>query len=91
MQYLQKVKQHEQNQQTNSPSIDDKAWMKNVMHVSGGKDVSENDDFKNYMNGYEKIIEDTLFGGNVETFSKSTAGAVEQANIQRIGDRKSVV
>ena len=84
--YLQKVKQYEQNQQTSSPSIDDKAWMKNVMHVSGGKDVSENDDFKNYMNGYEKIIEDTLFGGNVETFSKSTAGAVEQANIQRISE-----
>ncbi|MEP6711956.1 MAG: C25 family cysteine peptidase [Ferruginibacter sp.] len=83
--YLQKIKDYEQKQQTNSPFISDKAWMKNVMHVSGGKDASENDDFKAYMSGYENIIKDTLFGAHVETFSKTSAGAVEQANIERIG------
>ncbi len=83
--YLQKIKEYEQKQQTPSPSIDDKLWMKNIMHVSGGKDASENEEFKNYMNVYKNIIEDTLFGGHVETFSKTSAGAVEQANVERIG------
>jgi hypothetical protein len=84
--YLQKIKEYEQAQQTPSPSIADKGWMKNVMHVSGGKDEQENQDFRNYMDGYKNIIQDTLFGGHVETFSKTSAGAVEQANIQRIGE-----
>ncbi|MBS1756319.1 MAG: hypothetical protein JSU03_03490 [Bacteroidetes bacterium] len=84
--YLQKMKEYEQAQQSGSPTIADKAWMKNAMHVSGGKDEQENQDFRNYMNSYENIIEDTLYGAHVETFSKTSAGAVEQANIQRIGE-----
>jgi hypothetical protein len=84
--YLQKVKEYEQAQQTNSPLIADKAWMKNIMHVSGGNVESENEEFRNYMKGYENIIKDTLFGGHVETFSKTSSGAVQQANIQRIGE-----
>ncbi|MEO6538211.1 MAG: C25 family cysteine peptidase, partial [Ferruginibacter sp.] len=82
--YLQKVKQYEKTQQTNSPAVDDKAWMKNIMHVSGGRDGGESDFFKSYMDQYKKSIEDTLYGGHVETFTKTSAGAVEQANIARI-------
>lgn len=82
--YLQKVIQYETAQRTPSPYVADKAWMKKIMHVAGGKDSSENDLFKNYMEGYRRIAEDTLFGGKVETFSKTATGAVQQANSQRI-------
>ena len=82
--YLQKVIQYEAAQKSLSPNIADKAWMKKIMHVAGGKDSSENQAFRVYMNSYENIAEDTLFGGSVETFSKTATGAVQQANTQRI-------
>ena len=82
--YLQKVIQHETAQRTLSPSIAEKSWMKKAMHVAGGKDSAENEAFKIYMNGYKSIIQDTLFGGSVETFSKTSTGTVQQANSLRI-------
>jgi hypothetical protein len=82
--YLQKVIEYETAQRTPSPFIADKAWMKKFMHVIGGKDVSENETFKTYMDGYKRIAEDTLLGASVETFSKTSTGSVQQANSQRI-------
>lgn len=82
--YLSKVEEYEQKQQNPSPLIAETGWMKNVLHVAGGKDTSENDIFKGYMNNYKTIVEDTLFGGRVETFTKTSAGAVQQENNQRI-------
>ena len=82
--YLQKVIQYESVQRSSSPYIADKAWMKKGMHVAGGKDSSENESFKDYMNGYKRIFEDTLRGGFIETFSKTSTGAVQQANSEKI-------
>ena len=82
--YLQKVIQYEQAQQNSSPLITDKAWMKRIMHVVGGKDESENTTFTSYMAAYENIAKDTLFGGDVETFKKSSTGTVQQASSDRI-------
>src|SRR5690606_26815912 len=70
--YLDKVKAYELAQQTQSPTIADKAWMKSVLHVAGGKDVPENNLFMQYMNGYKNVVEDSSFGGIVETFSKTS-------------------
>ena len=36
--YLNKVKQYEQSQAISSPLSVDKAWMKNVVHVTGASD-----------------------------------------------------
>jgi hypothetical protein len=82
--YLQKVLQYEEAQRTNSASIADKAWMKNVLHVVGGKDSEENAMFRGYMGHYQRIVEDSLFGGRVETFSKTSTGATQEANSLRI-------
>jgi hypothetical protein len=83
-QYLEKVKQYEQAQQSPVQSIQDKAWMKNFMHVVGGKDSGENAVFRNYMNLYKVIAEDTLYGAHVETFAKASVAAVQQIQSQRI-------
>jgi hypothetical protein len=82
--YLNKIKEYEQAQQSSSQTVTDKAWMKNVMHVIGGKDSAENASFRSYMNSYKAIVEDTLFGGKVETFAKASVAAVQQAQSQRI-------
>ena len=82
--YLQKMQQYEQAQASTSQTVADKGWMKNVAHVIGGKDAGEGDLFKYYMDGFKTIIEDTLYGAHVETFSKNSTAAVQIVANQRI-------
>ena len=44
--YLEKMKQYEAAQASTSQTVADKAWMKNIIHVIGGTDSSENDLFQ---------------------------------------------
>lgn len=84
--YLDKIREYEQVQSSPNQTLADKAWMKNAIHVVGGADPAEDDLFTNYLNSYKQILEDTAFGGYVETFRKASTAAVEQANGQRIVD-----
>lgn len=52
-------------------------WMKRVIHFGGGISNGEQITFKNYLAVLESVIEDTLFGGNVETFLKTTSLPVQ--------------
>ncbi len=84
--YLQKVKEYEQAEASTTQTLANKLWMKKVVNIVGGKDSSDNDLFGYYMNLYKDIIEDTLYGANVETFSKSSSAAVQLIASQRIND-----
>lgn len=82
--YLQKMKEYEQAQSSTSQTLDSKLWMKNVVHIIGGRETGENDLFTYYMSGYRDIIQDTLYGAHVETFSKSSNAAVQLIAGQRL-------
>jgi len=70
--YLDKVKEYEQHQANTSQTIEDKAWMKNMIHVVGANDVSLYNSLNADLNAYKTIISDTLFGANVTTFNKNS-------------------
>ncbi len=70
--YLDKVKQYELQATSTNQTIANKAWMKNLMHVAGGKNDGENNLFTFYLRNYENIIKDTLFGGKATNFNKTT-------------------
>lgn len=53
------------------------AWMKNVLHFGGGTSSSEQQTLKNYLKNYEDIIEDTLYGGMVHTFLKTSSAPIQ--------------
>jgi hypothetical protein len=72
--YLDKIKAYEQQQQSTVETVDNKAWMKNVVHVVGSNDLSLDGLLTGLMNGYRSIITDTLFGGNVFSFNRTTTG-----------------
>lgn len=74
--YLEKVKQYEQAQQSTSQTIDSKAWMKNIVHVVGANDANLDLSLSSFMRNYQAIIEDTLYGGVVTNFNKSTTGPI---------------
>lgn len=82
--YLEKVIEYEAVQRATSCDINDKSWMKNIMHVVGGRNVFENETFTFYMSSFGNIAKLPMFGASVETFTKSSSAAVEQANSARI-------
>ncbi|MCW3074941.1 MAG: hypothetical protein JWP69_2010 [Flaviaesturariibacter sp.] len=78
--YLDKVKQFEAAQKLQSPLIADKAWMKNIVHAVGISEPQALAEVDGYMANYKRVISDTLFGGKVTTFTKSSPNSVEQVN-----------
>ncbi len=84
--YYQKVLQYETAQRTQSPAIADKAWMKKIVHIVGGKTDGESTQLGDYMDQCKVIVEDTLYGGNVETFRKTSVAAIQQASSSRISE-----
>ena len=67
--YLKKVQDYE----SNLPE----EWMKNILHFGGGANYNEQSIFSSYLNTYKKIIEDTLFGGNVTTIRKNSSAPIQ--------------
>jgi len=76
--YLSKMKEFETAQSTSQISIADKSWMKNVVHIVGASDNQLSTILNNAMDGFRKIIADTLYGAKVTTFAKSSSDAVQQ-------------
>lgn len=84
--YLNKIIQYEQMQAFSSPSVQDNAWKKNILHLVGASDPILQSELGNRMAVYAQVISDTLFGGNVTTFSKSSAEVVQQLGSTAMND-----
>ena len=74
--YLTKVKEYEQAQQNNTQTIANKAWMKNIVQVCGSGSDYEETTFTGYLSNYQSIMQDTLYGGYVTNFNKTTSSAI---------------
>jgi hypothetical protein len=68
--YLNKVMEYENALRTPQP------WMKNVLHFAGGTG-SLHTMIVNFMQEFENIIEDTLFGGHVRTIEKTSTEPIQ--------------
>jgi Peptidase family C25/CARDB len=77
--YLNKLIEYEQIQQTAPNTIAGRAWRKNVMHVTGATEPFLESVLCNYMAYYQQTIADTLFGANVLRFCSSTIDQNNQA------------
>lgn len=82
--YLKKVQEYESVQASSSPYIADKGWMKNIAHVVGADNGALQTILDQLMVNYANIISDTLFGGNVSQFSKTTTDPVQQLSSERL-------
>lgn len=70
--YLEKIKLHELNQDQNSVyNSTTKDWQKQVLHFVGGTDAVQQGTFGNYMNFMKDIISNEFYGANVQTTAKS--------------------
>jgi hypothetical protein len=69
--YLNKIQEYEQAQ------LQPELWMKRVLHFGGGTSSAEQNLIKAYLKRYKEIIEDTLFGGNVYEFYKTSSDPIQ--------------
>lgn len=66
--YLDKIVEYE-DRASNPPA----EWMKHILHFGGGTTSGEQSTFKLYLDSYKAIIEDTLYGGYVSDFFKTSS------------------
>lgn len=52
-------------------------WMKHILHFGGGTNINEQNLLASKLNVYKQIVEDTLFGGKVFTFLKSSSAPIQ--------------
>ncbi len=74
--YLAKIKEYDQKAASTSQTLADKAWMKEMIHVVGADEQSLNNLLTYYLNRYEDMVRDTLYGGNVANFNKTNSSAI---------------
>ncbi len=67
--YLAKVIEFESNEAAE--------WMKHAIHFGGGSNSNDQARFESYLKEYENYFEDTLFGGYVSTFLKTSSAPIE--------------
>ncbi|MDG1477167.1 MAG: C25 family cysteine peptidase [Vicingaceae bacterium] len=81
--YRQKVEDHESHDADPNGGA---AWMKNFLHFAGGFSAAESSGFLNSLNTYKTTIEDTLFAGDVSSFSKSSTTPIQNTLSDSIRD-----
>lgn len=69
--YAQKIQEYEQQQ------LNAQEWMKLILHFGGGTSANEQATLASYLRAYEYLIEDTIFGGNVKTFLKTSTAPIQ--------------
>ena len=74
--YQQKVQEFE--------ALPNEFWMKRVLHFSGGTLGPEIAQIRAFMDSYKYIIEDTLFGANVQTFQKTSSQPFQITQVDSI-------
>lgn len=59
----------------------DPSWQKKGLHLSGGIQPNELIAFREYLDGFKSIAEDTLWGGAISTIAKRDPNPVEFINV----------
>lgn len=80
--YLNKLKEHEAARNDTlaiSQTLENKQWMKRVLHLGGGNNASEQIVFRAYLNNYKNAIEGPSYGGTVTSIFKTSSEPIQIA------------
>lgn len=80
--YLEKIMEYEKQQSTfgdPNQTRAEKLWMKQVMHLSGGSTTDEQSQFLQFLQGYQAISQDSLWGANTYTVQKTTSQPIDNS------------
>lgn len=82
--YLDKLRGVEQEINLGDQNIDDRVWMKTVMHLGGGTSPGEQSSIRNGLNQIELTLEQTTMGANVVSFFKTSGEPIEDSRTDAI-------
>lgn len=82
-QYLDKLKEYD-DRLYNASSLEERLWRKRVLHISGGTDANDQQEYKNRMNRLGNRLEDNGFGGFLSLVSKQSNEAVQQTTSSQV-------
>jgi len=72
---IQEVEYHRRSQQL----LDTLGWTKNILHLGGGKNSSEQNIIRSNLNQFKNIIEGPSYGARVESFFKTSTNPIQAA------------
>ncbi len=81
--YLEKVKSHELIRQTAGQTLEEKAWMKRVIHNSGGL-AGESASIKVYVNDMGNRLNNNRFGADVYTYYKTSNDPIQLSSYEQM-------
>lgn len=84
--YLDKVKEIELAYQAEPQTIEDRAWMKNFLHLGGG-DPNIQDFIKGRLVDMEDTIRQSQLGANVLSYYKNSTNVIQNANSEDVTNR----
>ncbi|MGB1206439.1 MAG: C25 family cysteine peptidase [Chitinophagales bacterium] len=78
--YYEKVVSYEAE---NACTLEDRAWTKNFLHIGGGHNASQLNDYLDYLADYEEIVEDVAYAGTVaKTFQQASFNIQPQPDFE---------
>ncbi|SDZ80439.1 Por secretion system C-terminal sorting domain-containing protein [Arachidicoccus rhizosphaerae] len=83
--YLEKVKVYELAQKTDDNTVENNAWKKKVVYISGGSSTTEDNLFNSYLDGYRSILSGDLYGAFSLNLSKVNNDIGESADAAAFG------
>ena len=83
--YLNKVKLMEESLRSDQ-TIKNKSWMKQIIHLGGGSDPGEQSSIRRYLENMAEEIEGNGFGGNVQSFYKTSTDPIQTSLSGQIFD-----
>jgi|GEM_PF-74634 len=81
--YLNKVKEYE-GVDFNTCDVNSLDWKKHVLHIAGGNNKAQQDEFAVYLNNYAKIIGDSLYGATAYNLFKENDTPIEKPPKERM-------
>jgi hypothetical protein len=64
-----------------------KDWQKHIIHFGGGSDYSQQQQYQGYLEQYEYVLEDSLFGGYVNRVYKTSSDPLDPTILAGVTDR----
>ncbi len=93
--YLDKAKAHERSQREGAQTLEDKRWLKEIVHLSGGGGANEQERLFGHLEVMRDTIEKSMYGARVNTFRKTATATVTSSQsaelTQRLNDGVSIV
>lgn len=77
--YLQKIQDLEAQQQNAVQTLENRGWMKNFVHLGGGRNSSEQNIIRQHLNTMSTTISNSNYGANVTSFFKTSANPIQAA------------